>query len=72
MTDVVARLERRGIVHPYVKNFVMARVNPLTRARKTVPSFEQALAKVHAALEVFDVDTIRNEDIARAAVITAT
>jgi ParB family chromosome partitioning protein len=68
LTDVVARLKRRGIAHPYVKNFVMARVNPLTRARKTVPSFEQALAKVQAALEAFDVDTIRNEDIARAAV----
>lgn len=72
LTDVVGRLKRRGIVHPYVKNFVMARVNPLTRARKTVPSFEQALAKVHAALEAFDVDTIRNEDIARAAVGTPT
>jgi ParB family transcriptional regulator, chromosome partitioning protein len=70
LTDVVGRLKRRGIVHPYVKNFVMARVNPLTRARKTLPSFEQALARVHAALEAFDVDKIRNEDIARAAVGT--
>ncbi len=68
LTDVVGRLKRRGIVHPYVKNFVMARVNPLTRARKTVPSFEQALTKIHAALEAFDVDKIRNEDIARAAI----
>jgi ParB family chromosome partitioning protein len=68
LTDVVTRLKRRGITHPYVKNFVMARVNPLTRARKTLPSFEQALARVRAALEAFDVDTIRNEDIARAAV----
>jgi ParB family chromosome partitioning protein len=71
LTDVVTRLKRRGIVHPYVKNFVMARVNPLTRARKTVPSFDQALTKLHAALEAFDVDKIRNEDIARAAVTTA-
>ncbi len=70
MTDVVGRLKRRGIVHPYVKNFVMGRVNPLTRARKTLPSFDQALTKIHAALEAFDVDRIRNEDIARAAVAT--
>ena len=70
LTDVVARLKRRGITHPYVKNFVMARVNPLTRARKTVPSFDQALAKVQAGLEAFDVDKTRNEDIARAAVHT--
>jgi len=41
LTQVAARLKKRGIVHPYVKNFVMARVNPLTRARKTLPSFDQ-------------------------------
>ncbi len=70
LTDVVGRLKRRGIVHPYVKNFVMARVNPLTRVRKTLPSFDQALTRIHAALEAFDVDRIRNEDIAHAAVAT--
>jgi ParB family transcriptional regulator, chromosome partitioning protein len=67
LTDVVARLKRRGINHPYVKNFVMARCNPLTRARKTLPGFDQTWEKVHAALEKFDVDKIRTEDIARAA-----
>lgn len=66
LTDVVARLKRRGVNHPYVKNFVMARCNPLTRARKTLPGFDQAWEKVHAALEKFDVDKIRTEDIARA------
>jgi ParB family chromosome partitioning protein len=68
LTDVVARLKRRGVTHPYAKNFVMARVNPLTRARKTLPSFDQAMGKVHAGLEAFDVDRIKSEDIARAAV----
>ena len=66
--QVVARLKKRGIVHPYVKNFVMARVNPLTRARKTLPSFDQTWDKVQASLEQFDVDAVRTEDIARAAV----
>ncbi len=71
LTDVVTRMKKRGIVHPYVKNFVMARCNPLTRARKTVPSFDQAWEKVQAALEKFDVDAVRTEDIARAAVFAA-
>ncbi len=71
LNQVVARLKRRGIVHPYVKNFVMARCNPLTRARKTLPGFDQTLGKVQAALEMFDVDKIRSEDIARAAVLPA-
>ncbi|MFB3818442.1 MAG: ParB N-terminal domain-containing protein [Candidatus Methylomirabilales bacterium] len=67
LTSVVGRLKKRGIVHPYVKNFVMARCNPLTRARKTLPSFREALERIHGALERFDVDRIRSEDVARAA-----
>ena len=71
LTDVVTRLKKRGISHPYVKNFVMARCTPLSRARKTLPSFDQAWEKVQSALERFDTDTIRTEDVARAAVFTA-
>ncbi len=71
LSSVIARLKRRGIVHPYVKNFVMARCNPLTRARKTLPSFDQTWEKVQSSLEKFDVDAIRTEDIARASVLPA-
>src|SRR6266478_3281807 len=34
---VVDKLKRRGIRHPFVKNFVLARCSPLTRARKSLP-----------------------------------
>src|SRR5574341_17220 len=71
LTDIAARLKKRGILHPYVKNFVMARCNPLTRARKTLPPVDQTWEKVQAALETFDVDRIRTEDIARAAAFAA-
>ncbi len=69
--DVVVRIKKRGINHPYIKNFVLARCNPLTRARKTVPGFQEALEKLHRSLERFDVDRIRMEEIARAAVMSA-
>ena len=71
LADVVSRLKKRGIAHPYIKNFVMARCSPLSRARKTVPTFDQTWEKVQAALEKFDVDKIRSEDVARAAAFTA-
>lgn len=71
LTDVAARLRKRGIVHPYVKNFIMARCNPLTRARKTLPTFDHTWERVQAALDKFDVDKIRTEDIARAAAFAA-
>ena len=54
-----------------MKNFVLARCNPLSRARKTVPGFDQALEKLIAALEAFDPARIRQEDVARSAVFAA-
>jgi ParB family chromosome partitioning protein len=66
LTDAVARLKKRGINHPYVKNFVVARCNPLSRARKKLPDFDTTLSKLEASLEKFDVSSIRQEDIARA------
>jgi ParB family chromosome partitioning protein len=67
----VAALKKRGINHPYVKNYVLARTSPLTRARKTVPSFDQAFSKLLAAIEGFDVTRVRFEDVQRAAVFSA-
>ena len=66
---VVAKLKKRGINHPYVKNFVLARTTPLTRQRKTLPSFDQTFKKLAENLESFDASKIRYEDIQRAAVV---
>jgi ParB family chromosome partitioning protein len=71
LKGIVDRLKRRGINHPFVKNFVMARCNPLSRARKTLPGFDQAMEKLIAALEAFDANKVRQEDIARSAVMAA-
>jgi len=68
LATAVAALKKRGINHPYVKNYVLARTTPLTRARKTVPGFDQAFAKLLAAIEAFDVAKVRYEDVQRAAV----
>jgi ParB family chromosome partitioning protein len=71
LKGIVDKLKRRGISHPFVKNFVLARCNPLTRARKTVPAFDPAIGRLIAALEAFDVAKIRQEDVARSAVFAA-
>jgi len=71
LADVVARLRKRGLRHPYVKNFVLTRATPLTRARKTLPSFEVTFRKLTANLEAFDVNQIRYEDVARSSLMAA-
>ena len=71
LSDVVSRLRTRGLRHPYVKNFVLARTTPLTRARKTLPSFEVTFRRLTENVEQFDIGTIRYEDIARSALMGA-
>ena len=67
----VAALKKRGINHPYVKNYVLARTSPLTRARKTLPSFDQTFSKLVAAIEAFDVAAVKYTDVQRAATFAA-
>jgi hypothetical protein len=68
---VVARIKKRGINHPYVKSFVLARTTPLTRQRKTLPGFEQTFKRLVENIEAFDVSKVRYEDIQRSAIMAA-
>ncbi len=67
----VAKIKKRGISHPYVKNYVLARTTPLTRQRKTLPSFDQTFKKLRENIEAFDVGKVRYEDIQRSAIMAA-
>jgi len=71
LTDVVAKIKKRGINHPYVKNFVLARTTPLTRQRKTLPSFDQTFKKLVENIEAFDISKVRYDDIQRSAIMAA-
>jgi ParB family chromosome partitioning protein len=71
LATVVARIKKRGINHPYVKNYVLARTTPLTRARKTLPAFEPAFRKLRDNIEAFDVSKVRYDDIQRSAIMAA-
>ncbi|HJQ85304.1 MAG TPA: chromosome partitioning protein ParB [Candidatus Binatia bacterium] len=68
---IVAKLQKRGIRHPYVKNYVLARTTPLTRARKTLPSFAVTFRKLGESLAEFDVGRVRYEDVARSGMLAA-
>src|SRR3989442_1371443 len=71
LAAVVAKVKKRGINHPYVKNYLLARTTPLTRARKTLPSFEQTFKKLRENLEEFDVAKVRYDDIQRSSIMGA-
>ncbi|MEK7387456.1 MAG: chromosome partitioning protein ParB [candidate division NC10 bacterium] len=69
--DVVQKIKKRGINHPYVKNYVLARTTPLTRARKTLPPFDQTFRKLRENLKAFDVSKVRYDEIQRSAIMGA-
>ena len=71
LAGAVAALAKRGIKHPFVKNYVLARTTPLTRQRKTLPSFDQTFTKLRASIEAFDVAKVRYEDVQRSALYAA-
>ena len=68
---VVAKVKKRGINHPYVKNYLLARTTPLTKARKTLPSFEQTFKKLKENLDDFDVSKVRYDEIQRSSIMLA-
>jgi ParB family chromosome partitioning protein len=66
---VVEQLKKRGIRHPFVKNYVLARTTPLSRSRKTLPGFDQTFDKLLANIEGFDVSAVRYQDVQRSAIM---
>jgi ParB family transcriptional regulator, chromosome partitioning protein len=71
LSDLVAAGKKRGLTHPYLKNYIVARCNPLTRARKTMPSCKSALNSLCKSLEQFDLGKIHFGEVRTAAAIAA-
>jgi ParB family chromosome partitioning protein len=61
----VARLKEKGFDSPYLKNFVVARVNPLRFAKGEAPPFDEVLGQMAKRASALDPAKIRGEDVAR-------
>jgi ParB family chromosome partitioning protein len=67
VVEAVAGLKERGFVSPYLKAFVVARVNYLRFVKGDMPSFDAALARILASASKFDVSKIKESQVAAAA-----
>ena len=63
--EVVKALQAKGFKSPYLKAFVVARVNPL-RFMKVMPPFDEALDDILKRADKFNVEKVRQEDVASA------
>ena len=64
--DAVAALKERGFTSPYLKAFVVARLNPLRFRRGATMGADEALAAMMAAVEKFDAAKVKVGDLAAA------
>jgi ParB family transcriptional regulator, chromosome partitioning protein len=65
VNDVVARLKDRGLVSPYLRSFVVARVNPLRWIKDEPPPLGEVLKTMRERLGRFNVEKVNPQDVAR-------
>ncbi|MGA8890248.1 MAG: ParB N-terminal domain-containing protein [Anaeromyxobacteraceae bacterium] len=61
----VARLKERGFDSPYLRNFVVARVNPLRFVKGDPPPFDDLFAQMTRRAATMDPAKVKSEDVAR-------
>jgi ParB family chromosome partitioning protein len=64
---VVKKLKERGLVSPYLRSFVVARINPLRWIKDEPPPIEDVLGTMRERALKFNVEKIRLQDLAGAA-----
>jgi len=62
----VKKLKERGLVSPYLRSFVVARINPLRWIKGEPPPFEEVLKTMRERAAKFNVEKIRPQDLAGA------
>jgi ParB family chromosome partitioning protein len=65
VNDAVKALKSRGMESPYLKAFVVARVNPLRFKRSPTADFDETIDKMIASAQKFDPAKIKADQVAR-------
>jgi ParB family chromosome partitioning protein len=65
VTAIVAKLKDRGLMSPYLRNFVVARVNPLRWIKDEPPPLPEVLKTMRERLSRFNVDKVNQQDLAK-------
>lgn len=65
VSAAVEKLKAKGLTSPYLKPFVVSRVNYTRFSKTTSFDFDEALDKIIASAAKFNVDRIKQEDVAK-------
>jgi ParB family chromosome partitioning protein len=66
VAEVIAKLKARGFVSPYLRAFVVARINPLRWIQGEPPPLEEVLKTMRERAGKFNAEKIKQEDLANA------
>jgi len=66
VSEVVEKLKERGLTSPYLKPFVVARVNYTRFSKVTSFDYDEALDKIIASAAKFNVDRVKQQDVVKA------
>ena len=64
--DIVQKLKARGLTSPYLRPFVVARINPIRFSTSTEFDFDDVMSRMDRAAGKFKIDKIKQEDVVRA------
>ena len=65
VSKIVEALKAKGLTSPYLKPFVVARVNPIRFSKSTEFDFDEVMDKMIASAAKFNVDRVKQEDVAK-------
>jgi len=62
---IIDKLKQRGLVSPYLRAFVVARVNPLRWIKDEPPPLPEVMKTMKERLAKFNVDKVNQQDLAK-------
>ncbi len=65
IVEVIDKLKQRGLVSPYLRAFVVARINPLRWSKGEPPPLEEVLKTMSERAARFNVEKVNQQDLAR-------
>jgi ParB family chromosome partitioning protein len=66
VAKVVEALKAKGLTSPFLKAFVVARINPIRFSKATEFDFDEVMDKMTASAKKFNVEKVKQEDVAKA------
>ena len=66
VSAAVEKLKAKGLTSPYLKAFVVSRVNYTRFSKATTFDFDETLDKIIASAQKFNVDKVKQDDVAKA------